>query len=175
MVIYDSSLRAENGPRTAISYLPSVNEWSKVNLINTNRKILAEWKNNHNVTTIRNDENLPDNFSYVYNGVARAARLLTAQEVMRGCGLTQACTFTEEDLASCEYLFESTNYLNFNSSIYSSFYILETLLASQNTSSPSDLVLIVRYDTYNLENSSRISSYTGVRPAIEVPISDIQY
>ena len=97
LIAYDSSNYHYYGPRTAITNLPTINQWSNVRLSNTNRAIITETGSNST-----SNVNLPTNFSYS----GYAARLITAQEINFACGVTVGNKETGE-LRNCEYLFEN--------------------------------------------------------------------
>ena len=158
LMSYDSSGENWHGPRTAIEELPSTSEWRNVSLTNSVRSIVTE--NGGNTTK---GGTLPSNFSYV----GYSARLLTTQEINKACGITVGKGKTGE-LDTCNYLMENTKY---SSSSLTNGYWLENA-----RSDDSALVWFV-------SGHSRIvghytANYTGgcgVRPAIEVPKSNIEY
>ena len=159
LVAYDSSGENFHGPRTAIEELPSTSEWRNVSLKNSVRAILNE--NGGNTTK---GETLPSNFSYV----GYSARLLTTQEINKACNITVG-TATPGELDSCNYLMENTKYSN--ASIGNFGYWLENARSDIST-----LVWYVQGSTRFIGHApvSHVGGY-GVRPAIEVLKSNIEY
>ena len=158
LVAYDASGENWHGPRTAIEELPSTSEWRNVSLTSSVRTITTE--KGTNSTT---GGPLPDGFSYA----GKAARLLTAQEINNACNISVGDS-TIGELDSCIYLMENTKYSNSNF-IYG-YWIESPYSDSYN------------YTWFVIGSSSRIKySYSsdiedfGVRPAIEVPKSNIEY
>ena len=159
LVAYDKSGENWHGPRTAIEQLPSTSEWRNVSLTSNVRSIIAQ--DGTNSTT---GGSLPDSFSYS----GKAARLLTVQEINKACGITVG-TGQEGKLDKCNYLMENTNYSN--ASIGNYGYWLENPLSGN-----SDLAWIVNggYRSVYSYPVSYDGGY-GVRPAIEVLKSNIEY
>ena len=149
---YNTDTSGYLGPQTAIKQLPTTTQWKNVKLSNTTRNITDEKK------TVR-----VNNFSYS----GTAARLLTAQEVNRACGITVGSYKTGE-LDNCKYLMENTQYTN-NSLLYG--YWLESVHSSHasNTWYVNGSYRFVYYNTSGRANNS------GVRPAIEVLKSKVSY
>ena len=151
------------GPLSIRYYLPTTLQWSNVELKNTTRAILAEYKTTHDSATTPGGT-LPTNFSYE----GYSARFLTAKELMNGCGLTQVNDFGEGELESCNYLMENTRFSK--KSLGSFGYWLETPNASDSNSALSvDTAgrLIRAYAVRYISN--------GIRPVIEVPKTKISY
>ena len=156
---YDSSGENWHGPRTAIEQLPSTSEWKNVSLKNSTRAILNE--NGGNTTK---GETLPDSFSYA----EKAARLLTAQEINKACGIKVGKWITGE-LDTCNYLMENTKYSN--ASIGNYGYWLENARSDH-----SDIAWLVSgFDRIVGSNTVNTAGDCGVRPAIEVLKSNIEY
>ena len=155
---YDSSGENWHGPRTAIEELPSTSEWSNVSLKNNVRAILNE--NGGNTTQ---GETLPSNFSYS----GKSARLLTVQEINKVCGIT-AGNWTMGELDSCNYLMENTKY---SSSSLTYGYWLENARSVDSTLAWN---VIGIHRLVGLGTAGTAGDY-GVRPAIEVPKSNIEY
>jgi len=159
LIAYDSSNINYQGPVTGIANLPTTTQWSNISLSNTNRAITTETG-----TTSTNGGTLPTAFSYE----GYAARLLTAQEINTACGITVGSAITGE-LDTCNYLIENTRYSN--GSLGSNGYWLETPYASNSS------------DVWGVYGDSRSVYYyyafytggRGVRPAIEILKSEIQY
>ena len=159
LVAYDKSGKNNNGPRTAIEELPSTSEWRNVSLKNSVRAILNE--NGGNTTK---GGPLPDSFSYT----GKAARLLTTQEIKKACGITVETGITGE-LDTCNYLMENTKYSN--ASIGNYGYWLENASSGNSKSAWT-----VYGDNRHVSNSAVNHAVAlGVRPAIEVSKSNIEY
>ncbi len=155
---YDESLKNNNGPVTAITQLPTTEQWKNVKLINTSRKILNV--NGENTTAAGN---LPESFSY--DGYA--ARLLAVPEIGKACNITVGSQSSGE-LDSCLYFLENTAFTNSN---YNFGWWLE------NPSVGSDTVAgigAVGYRAVVYGSVDNSSSY-AVRPTIEVPKTNIEY
>lgn len=159
LVAYDSSNINYQGPVTAIANLPTTTEWSNVSLSNTSRAILTE-----KGTTSTTGGPLPTAFSYE----GYAARLLTAQEINKGCGITVG-SYTTGELDSCNYLMENTKYSS--STLGTLGYWLETPRASTST----DVRDVYGDYRYVGSNTAYHLGDFGVRPAIEMKKSDIDY
>lgn len=151
-----------HGPGTAKSQLPTVSQWSNVSLYKSERAILGEYKTTHNAPN-NGTAVYPTNFSYA----GYAARLLTAQELMRGCGLTQVGNYTENELSNCKYLVEGV-VTSPGQTING--YWLETPEAKEDT---YYVLVVVGYNQYVGNRSS--SSAFGVRPVIDVQKKKIDY
>ena len=162
LVAYDSSNENWHGPKTVIEELPSTSEWRNVSLKNTSRSISAI-SSNMDETNKTNGGPLPNSFSYS----GKAARLLTAQEINRACGITVGKLITGE-LDTCNYLMENTKY---SSSSLTYGYWLENARSDDSTNAWTGYGVsrIVNYST-----ADHAGGY-GVRPAIEVPKSNIEY
>ena len=153
------SLARENwhGPVTAIEELPTTSQW-KTTLTNTKRQITTEIG-----STSTSGGTLPE---FSYEGYA--ARLLTAQEVNAGCGFTVGSRSTGEISTKCRYLMENTKYSNTDIQIYGEW------LESPCASYPS-YVWYVNSSNSDVDYSRANSDIQSVRPAIEVPKSNIEY
>ena len=160
LAAYDASGENFHGPRTAIEQLPSTSEWRNVSLTSSVRTITTE--KGTNSTT---GGSLPDGFSYA----GKAARLLTAQEINKACNITSGKKKLGE-LDSCNYLMENTKYSN--DSIENYGYWLEN-----PHSGYSFLAWYVTGHHRNVGSSYSVSTVGnfGVRPAIEVLKSNIEY
>ena len=157
---YDASGKNWYGPRTAIEELPSTSEWKNVSLKNSVRAILNESGGN---TT--KGELLPSDFSYT----GKAARLLTIQEVRKATGNKDIPTWQVGELDNFNYLLENTKYSN--DSIGNSGYWLENPRFS-NSNGAWDVCGSRR--NVNPDAVSAAGDF-GVRPAIEVLKSNIEY
>ena len=157
---YDSSGENFHGPRTAIEELPSTSEWKNVSLTSTSRAVLNESDSN---TT--KGELLPSDFSYS----GKAARLLTIQEVREATGNKDIPTWNVGELDKCNYLLENTKYSN--ASIGNYGYWLEN-----SHSGYFDLAWPVGGHRRDVNNSDVSNTWDiGIRPAIELPKSNIEY
>ena len=159
LVAYDLSGENWHGPRTAIEELPSTSEWRNVSLKNSTRTILNE--NDGNTTK---GETLPSNFSYA----GYSARLLTVQEINKACGIKAGHWITGE-LDTCNYLMENTKYSNTDNTAWA--WWLENPRFGN-----SDIAWLVSGGTrrVNPDDVSLVGD-VGVRPAIEVSKSNIEY
>ena len=157
---YDSSGNNNNGPVTAIKQLPTTSQWKNVSLTNTTRAITNESGGN---TTSAGE--LPTAFSYE----GYAARLLTAQEVSAGCGVTVG-SYTKGELSSkCKYLMENTRYSSISLKTHGGW------LESPNAASSSNAWFVYAYYRTVSNYAASDTGYRGVRPAIEVLKSNISY
>ena len=127
-------------------------------LKNTTRQIL-----NESGGTITTGGNLP---SFSYSGYA--ARLLTTQELSKGCNNLTVGNQTTGELDVCEYLMEDSNYSKTSGwSGGSGYYWLESPRASNSNH--------VWYVSGNNRVVYIYSAYYafGVRPAVDILKSDI--
>jgi len=147
------------GPVTAKENLPTTSQWTNIELKSNSRQILTE-----RGTTITSGGALP-----LFDYSPYAARLITAQEINSGCGITVGSSETGE-LDTCNYLMENTKYSS--SSMGTSAYWLETPYESFSFD-----VWIVRGDYRSVNNFTHAPymSYHGVRPVIEILKSNILY
>ena len=159
LVAYDASNENFHGPRTAIEQLPSTSEWRNVSLKNSTRAILNE---NGGNTTNRGGT-LLSNSSYA----GYSARLLTVQEINKACNITVGYKMTGE-LDTCNYLMENTKY---SSSSLTNGYWLEN--AGSVHYSSAWLVYGKYRNVY--DDTALDANFAGVRPAIEVLKSNIEY
>ena len=160
---YEANGHNYEGPVNAIEQLPTTTQWN-VNLKNTSRAILGEFKTTHNSPTAYG-MTLPTNFSYE----GYAARLLSVQELMSGCGLTQVGDKTIGELDSCEYMMENTSYSSVTISSYGSW------LENPDSSYSYYIWIIQGENRYIFSYNSGNSGSIGVRPVIEVPKTSIDY
>mgnify|MGYP005962008969 CR=1 FL=1 len=156
---YDASKENFHGPRKAIEQLPSTSEWRNVSLKNSTRAILNE--NGGNTT---NGGPLPSNFSYA----GYSAKLLTTQEINKACNITVG-TATLGELDKCNYLMENTKYSN--TSIGNYGYWLENARSDYSTI----VWLVSGRRRYVGSDTANNDGDFGVRPAIEVTKSNIEY
>lgn len=146
-----------HGPITAITNLPTNNQWSNVSLAKEIRPITNE--NGGNTTS---GGTLPNNFSYK----GYSARLLTYQEMTKVCGTGEIIYAGYLD--ACNYLMENTIYSS--NSVETWGYWLENPLASY-----SNLAWVVSGERFSNGSFVLYSSYYyGVRPVIEVPKKSIE-
>ena len=144
-----------NGLITSKEQLPTTEQWSNVGLTNTIRNITDE------TGTVKKSK-----FSYA----GYAARLLTYQEVNNGCYDGSTNIGVARGLSTkCKYLMENTKYSSSSLKTYGGW--LETLGASH-----SNYAWFVTGNSRGIFNRSvQNSSDIGVRPAIEVAKTDIEY
>ena len=145
-----------HGPVTAITNLPTKEQWKNVSLIDETRSILSETSANST-----SGGTLPTAFNYTNY----AARLLTSQEINSACGITVGSSIAGE-LDKCNYLMENTQYSS--PAMGTDGYWLETpkatssSLTGQTASWGRTVTFVVNYAT------------TGVRPVIELYKSNIE-
>ena len=164
LAAYDLSGKNNNGPVTAIEELPNTSEWRNVSLKNTFRSISAISSNGEE-TNKTEGGTLPDSFSYA----GKAARLLTIQEVRKATGISNIPTWQVGELDKFNYLFENTKYSNGSNAALA--WWLEN-----PRSGKSDGAWYARGNNRNVgyDIVSNAGDY-GVRPAIEVLKSNIEY
>ena len=158
---YAYDINGENwrGPRTAIEELPSTSEWRNVSLTSSVRKIVTE-----KGTKTTTGGTLPDSFSYT----GKSTRLLTAQEINKACGIT-AGNWIIGELDTCNYLMENTKYSNADNTAWAWW------LENPHSGSSSGACYVIGYDRdVSIHTVSNAGGY-GVRPAIEVLKSNIEY
>jgi len=141
------------GPKTAKTYLPTTAQWSNVSLSNVNRAVLTD-----SATSSVSGASLPTAFSYA----GYAARLLTYQE------LSGVCRYGY--LSTCKNLMENTKFSN--SSFPTLGYWLETV---RNTGPYDAWTIDASAKGVNPKSVTASSSDVGVRPAIEVLKTNIEY
>lgn len=103
-IAYNSNDENWHGPTEAKNNLPTIEQWSNVNLLNVNRTIVNE----NGESTTNSGANIIETFSYTKDNVPLAARLLTYQEIKRACGDTNSTLGGY--LEKCDYLLENTRY-----------------------------------------------------------------
>ena len=155
---YDSSNENWHGPRTAIAQLPTSSQWNNISLKNSTRAILNE--NGGNTTT---GGTLPSNYSYT----GYAARLLTIQEVRQGTGLTSIPTWKVGELDNFTYLLENTKFSSNGNAAWVWW------LENPRSDNSADAWRVGGSNRY--VNFSTVSDSLGVRPAIEVSKTNIEY
>ena len=160
-IAYHSGDKNYEGPVTAKENLPLTSTWTNITLSNTTRAILNE---KGEATSNNGSNNLPTAFSYE----GYAARLLTAQEINSACNITVG-SYKEGELDNCNYLMENTRYSNSSFGTYG--YWIETPLAT----SSSNEWLVTGQSRFVGQSSAFFWADYGVRPAIEVLKSDIEY
>ena len=157
---YDASGENWHGPRTAIEELPSTSEWRNVSLISNVRNIVTE-----NGTKTTTGGTLPDSFSYA----GKAARLLTIQEVRKATGINGIPTLKTGELDNFNYLLENTKYSN--ASIANWGYWLE----NPHSGNSDRAWYVLGGGRYVYDYAVSYAEVHGVRPAIEVLKSNIEY
>ena len=156
---YGSTNENWHGPQTAIKQLPTTSQW-KTTLINTKRQITTE-----KGTISTKGGTLPE---FSYEGYA--ARLLTAQEVSTGCGFTVGNSTIGELSKQCKYLMENTIYANLANASGALWLENPCLSATDAVWSISGSQRSV-FNWYGADDVR----VTGVRPAIEVAKTNIDY
>ena len=157
---YDSSGENWHGPRTAIEQLPSTSEWRNVSLTSSVKNIVTE-----NGTKTTTGGTLPDSFSYA----GKAARLLTIQEVRKATGISNIPTWKVGELDNFNYLLENTKYSNASTAAWA--WWLEN-----PRSGDSAYAWIVAGNGRSVYGGTADNVRdSGVRPAIEVLKSNIEY
>ena len=148
-----------HGPVTAITNLPTREQWTNANLITGKRAILTETGENST-----SGGALPSEFDYS----TYAARFLTTQEINSACGITVGSN-TDGEIGKCDYLMENTRY---SSSSLTSSYWLENPNGSYFYS-----VWIVSGIRRNVTSTNAgIETVTyAARPAITLLKSNISY
>jgi hypothetical protein len=155
------------GPITANKNLPSVSQWNKIKLYKTGRRILGCQNGNCSIAPVEQTSGGPIDNPFNYS--SKAARLLTLQEVIRGCKPINGNKSMVEDgsLTACNFLFEGTKYTDNNKQA--------GVWLENPRSDRGDLVWAI------YTNSRRISpnytDYDGavVKPAIDVPYDMLEY
>ena len=156
---YDSSGENWHGPQTAIEQLPTISQWSNVSLKNTTRTILNEKGGNATMG------GATSNFSYS----EYAARLFTIQEVRKTIGNNNIPTNQVGELDNFTYLLENTKFASSNNASYS-WWLENPAFGSSEVA----WVVDVNYRRVNHRPVSNASD-AGVRPAIEVSKTNIEY
>ena len=161
---YDSRDENWHGPVTAKANLPTTSQWSNITLKTIERAILSEDGSTHNAITTGGGT-LPTVFSY--DGYA--ARLLTVQELMNGCNLTQVGSFTAGELSTnCKFLMEGTRYADSSKATDGIWTETPHAFASRNAWCASGYYRNVLHNSAN-------GTASGARPVIDVPYSRLDY
>ena len=150
-VYYNSSISSpgsngyKSGPVEAAAAMPSTSQWV-TSIVTLNQYIYNASSGKYAVTRS------------AYTG--KAARLLTQQEISKGCGCGKCST--NKSLTSCNFLFENTRYA------YGT--------ASGTTGIRLDDGSFTEYDDVNWSTASAaVQTTKGARPAIEVEKTKISY
>lgn len=146
------------GPDIAKSELPKTTQWTNVTLKNTTRNI-----------TDASGKTIVSNYSYE----GYAARLLTYQEVNSGCYDSTTSIESTKGLSNkCKFLFSSTLYDNCYHDV-----LLETLILGPNNNYNYVYYLdsSARRVRFGAANSAASNKMGGVKPAIDVKKSQIDY
>ena len=155
---YDESGSNLNGPVTAKTKLPTIEQWKNVSLAFPIRAITTD----NGANTVNGTE-LPTDFSYS----GYAARMLSINEVARACGVSSYTELWEDQSMStkCTYLLEDTD---FSSSKGKVTYWLEN---------PTSDFGVVREIWINVgrPSVSRANTAEYIRPVIEVAKTNISY
>ena len=162
-----------NGPKTAINQLPTISNWN-TRLYNTTRNILD---NGGNVRI--------ENFSYE----GKAARLLTLQEIIKACDLSNTFKYSDMDNNDstlpdkCSFLLENLDRDNtYSNSRMAYDYWLENVINKDETANiglistyASSWIISTLWDNIYTRPSYEANNSTGIRPVIEVKKSEIDY
>ena len=157
---YDSSGENFHGPRTAIEELPSTSEWRNVSLTSSVRNIVTE-----NGTKTTTGGTLPDSFSYA----GKAARLLTIQEVRKATGISNIPTWQVGELDNFNYLLENTKYSNASNAAWAWW------LENPHSGFSDTAWTVYGHRRHVSSDAVSYAGGFGVRPAIEVSKSNIEY
>ena len=157
---YDSSGENWHGPRTAIAQLPTTSQWKNVSLKNSTRAIL-----NENAGNTTKGGTLPSNFSYA----GYAARLLTIGEVRQATGNNNIPDMKLGELDNFTYLLENTKFASNSNSAWA--WWLENPISVNSTHA---FIVGSNYRSVHGNTANNASDY-GVRPAIEVPKTQMSY
>ena len=178
---YDSEHKNYLGPRTAVAHLPSIRQWSNIRLKTKDRQIFAGEKNTKKYNYRKTAYGDLGVFSYKYNGVDRAARLLTVHEVIKNCGdESQKILIKTDELGKCIFLFENTKfaYNDMNKKPNNGFW-LETVNYKAGNNNTQDAITVNaksrNFVFYRTNNQASDGAKLWVRPAIDVKISDIEF
>ncbi len=144
------------GPNIAYLSLPTVDQWKNVHLSNSVRQI----KNAYNGTTVERDETTYNLQTFDYGN--KAARFLTFAEVKYACGSNNTNIFGY--LMNCSYLMEKTDFATAN---YNGYYL-------ETWSTSAQYVYYGQFVWRKFSANTYSSNTSGVRPAIEVPLEDIE-
>ena len=155
---YGSSGENWHGPRTAIKELPTTSQWSNISLKNTTRSISNE--SGSNTTT---GGTTPSNFSYA----GYTTRLLTIEELRIATENNGIPTFQVGEIDNFTYLLENTSFSNENNFAW----WLENVRSDNSRQAWS----VNGYYRTVYGNTVEDISSTGVRPAIEVSKTNIEY
>ena len=158
---YDCTYENWHGPVTAREQLPTTTQWSNIRLYKDSRQILAD-----DNATATSGGTLPTAFSYA----EYAARLLTYQEVYRGCNSYDKNPNSTGGLdAKCQFLMEGTQFSN------SSLATFGPWLESPNAANSSKVYRVSSGERLLNGGANADYTYSGVRPTIEVLKSEISY
>ena len=152
---YDSS-NSSNGPRVAANQLPTKNQWNNSQLIMPGERQM----------TTENSGTILSNYNYE----DKVARFLTYQEVVRSCSENGSTGNTSNTpyMSKCYYLLENIGGFEKNSGTLG--YWLESAMEAS-----SDYAWAVNSVVNIYHRGVKYSSTTGVRPAIVVLKSNIDY
>ena len=160
-----ASSRAEmyenfDGPSNLLKDLPTTSNWKNVKFVN-------------HVRDIKDDQDTVRYQGFDYAG--KAARLISIKEVSKACkGTNVVSVYDMQDynaVSSCNYLFENT--------VYQKSWIgntwLESITTGRDIWGTGDIFAWEIESSRMIGNGDRIDCDYGVRPAIEVLKTDIEY
>ena len=145
------------GPLVAYKQMPSKDQWNNSNIILPGTR------------KIPTDEGLFSTASgeiQDFEYVNKAARLLTAQELKKACGITKVGNGTTGELNNCLFLLETSNFSGAGGP-----YILWLESPVENISSWGWYINANK----NCVNVTNVSTYGGLRPVITIDVDNIEY
>lgn len=158
---YDAVNENWHGPRDAIKELPTTLQWSNVKLYNTERAITNEYGTNNT----KDNHTFPKTFSYA----AYAARLLTYQELKKSIDV-YIPTWKSGELNDYLFFVENTNFATGVNSVFDGYWLENPRFG---LSQYAWFIYAAERRVHSAE--TKRNDGFGVRPVIEVLISDISY
>ncbi|MGM9834312.1 MAG: hypothetical protein ACI31M_00845 [Bacilli bacterium] len=165
------------GPISAATYLPKVSQWKNTRLIQAARQILAVPTTDNPLLSYKYTmNNGTKNDLVVFDYSLYAARLLTAQEIIKGCGIMvgkegeEMNGQLENQTPSCRFLLENTKYAS-NSSA-NGYWLENPRYAYDFSIYYVNGVERLGYDR-NIISHWASNNSLGVRPAIDVAKSEL--
>ncbi|MBE6157980.1 MAG: hypothetical protein E7160_04220 [Firmicutes bacterium] len=151
---YDSSYSIYDGPIDAKTQLPTTSQWKNVSLSDA-------------IRNIKDSSGSVIKSGFSYEGYA--ARLLTYQELVTACGTGDV--MAEGYLDNCSYFLDNTQY---TTPSYPDYYWLESTQPSLSPRIEDGVWVVKSNANARLLTVFYANLTAGVRPVIEVPLSDIQ-
>ena len=159
-----------HGPVTSAPNLPTIAQWSNVNLKTTTRNIMACSNQNCSAAPVATTGNGVNTITNPFSYGGKAARLLSLPELVKACKGTinnNVSLGTVGSLKACNFLFEGTKYTNTSRGTYGPS--LETPY------SPNSVSVWFAYGYNRRVNTSNSATVRGARPVIEVPYALMEY